>query len=635
MKRHLLTCYRTVTLTDSAVCILSIPSTIAPQIFCASVTPQAVHLEEKDVFRIDTFDAFKNPVQVLFRPEPGSKDRQDLLIAADYERYLNMYDTTEKKIARTLIASGNIESATLSRPVREEDQVLVVLTRDGVAEVFTKPFSLPPTINGDVKSQRKSLTRKADATIKLMNDKTNIPISAAYVDGPNVIICSLSGGIEPTFQKVRWEDEGNGRALFSGIKEIQRIQSQSTTNSATMNGAKNMGKMSITEDKTVVSNGSAPPGSQSAPVEIISDDDDDDEADEEDADIQQNSDAESNSESDAEMADAGDGVEPAEFEEETEPSFGEQLAAKHPEVITISDVLSASDRALSKSLLSRGMTMPSGMSLGTVLTQSLRTNDQSLLETCLHVSEESIIRNTLVRLDSSLAANLLTKLAERLADRPGRWGHLLVWVQYTMIAHGGAIASQAGVASKLRTLYQVLSERSRILPQLQLLQGKLNMMTAQQAFRQEHMAARQRVDESPAILISNGDNWSSDEDDAPKKKKAKPIKSLDALVAGSESSDEDMPMANGEFHTDEESGSGSDSDVSDVPIANGIIDNEAELSEGSDDTSISSDESEDDEEEADSELEAFINDGEISVEEDDEVLDDEPAKPVKKKSKHR
>lgn len=446
-----------------------------------------------------------------------------MFLAADHNRYINVYDIQNKKIVRTLVVSGEIDAANtndVSQASKSapEEQVLAVVTRDGSIDLFSKPFSLPKATNGDMKTQRKGLTRKPDASVKLVTSDTpkkSVPAAGAFLDGPNLIILSIDGGVEPVFQKLRWQDEGSGDLLFEGVREVPRAKSSSTLNSATMNGAKDMGKTHVNDARAVVVNGLTESGSQAAPLEIESSDGEEDVSEEESEVEEDHAKSENGSEadSDEEMEDADQDFEGttagADEEDGVEPSFGDLLAARHPETISIVDTLPADSKALTTIPESKQAMLPSGMSLGTVLTQSLRTNDQSLLETCLHVTDEHVIQNTILRLDSSLAANLLTKLAERLADRPGRYGHLLIWVQSTMIAHGGAIASQVGVASKLRTLYQVLNERSKILPSILLLKGKLDMMSAQQSFRAQAEAHRKTGEDAPAALYieGDGDNW--------------------------------------------------------------------------------------------------------------------------------
>ena len=585
-------------------------------------------------------------MHTLIRADTNDKSSQKAFLAADQNRYINVYDVETKRIVRTLVAGGDVDRAEIHRPVSDEAQMLAVVTRDGAIEVFSRPFALPQTVNGDMKANRKSLTRKANATVKLVNsDKKQVAAFAAHFDGPNLIIGSIEGGVEPVFQKLRWQDEGSGELLFEGTKEVVRARAASTLNTATMNGAKDMGRTHVNDAKTVVVNGLAEPGSQIAPVEIESSDDDEDNEDEQGVEVKDDaSENGSASGTDQEMADADqdlEGTTAGDVDDAAEPSFGELLAARHPEAISIVDTLPTDSNALAKVSESKQAVLPSGMSLGTVLTQSLRTNDQSLLETCLHVTDENVIQNTILRLESSLAANLLTKLAERLADRPGRYGHLLTWVQSTMIAHGGAIASQAGVASKLRTLYQVLNERSKILPSILLLRGKLDMMSAQQAFRSQTQSHRRgQVDvEVPLYIEGEADNWSSDEesDEATTiSQRKKSSRGLEKLIGGAESSeDEDMPLANGTYSSGEEDDQ-ADNHERQPKRTNGVVDIEADVSDEEEESgSEESEEEEESDEEEDSSMVDFINDGEVDVEENDSILDDEPERPKSKKSKHR
>lgn len=638
---------------DSAIATLSSPSLLVPQVFCASVIPYAVDIDAEATGQLAKFDAFKNPIHSIIRPEEIVKSSTKAFLASDRDRYINIYDLSEQKISRTLVAGAGVDDLAIHYPKNKEDQILAVITTEGVVELFSKPFDVSKQVNGDIPSKRKNLTRKANAFIKIVApDSAKQPVAAftACFDGHNLIVASVEGAIEPVFTKIRWQDEATGALLLAGNREFACPKSASTLNTATANGTKNMGEAHLNDARTVVVNGLAEAGSEAVPLEI--EDSEEEVTDDEENDDKSNRGAESDDESqiadDVEMDDAVldlEGTTAGEHEEMAEPSFGELLAARNPGEISILDNLPTEENTIGN--ITSLSQLPSGMSLGTVLTQSLRTNDQSLLETCLHVTDENIIQNTILRLDSALAANLLTKLAERLADRPGRYGHLLTWVQSTMIAHGGAIASQAGVSSKLRTLYQVLNERSRVLPSILLLKGKLDMLSAQQSFRAQAEEYRKVNENVPARLYIEGqeDNWSSDEEmdedvEEPQRKQRKPkaIKDLEELVGDAESSeDEGIPLVNGHATSDDDEES--DEEDGQRLRLNGIVDDEADVSgedeedaDGSEDNG--SEEEEDDED--DSSLDSFINDGEISVAEEDDIdMAEQQIKPAKKKSKHR
>ncbi|RKF65252.1 U3 small nucleolar RNA-associated protein 5 [Erysiphe neolycopersici] len=240
----------------------------------------------------------------------------------------------------------------------------------------------------------------------------------------------------------------------------------------------------------------------------------------------------------------GDSV-PEAAESPSELTFGDLVRANIPEVI---DVASAFDTvgSLVKNDLKASIQPPPGASLGSVLSQALRTNDIALLETCFHTSDISTIRATIQRLESCLAAKLLQKLAERLHKRPGIAGKLMVWVQWTLIAHGGYLAAQRGLVQSLSELTKVMDERSQGLKSVLLLKGKLDMIEAQIEMRRSIHSYRGRMDEEDhddSIIYVEGQ-----ENDGPGAKEF--VKgSVDEIMndALSEESDlsEEMPTMNG------------------------------------------------------------------------------------------
>lgn len=676
---------RTISIPDSAVTALATPSVNPPHILCASSTPFAVTLESLQGFHLDRYDSFKNTIHSLVRSDDGPTGPTEYFLAADTERYLNIYDIPQKRLIRTLVAGSGVVALDISHsskdfPSGSTQQILSAVTKDGKVELFIEPFELAKQLNGDLKSSRKNLARKASAHVQLVsssNKRNQVSIFAASLQGPDLVVVSSEGGVDLSFQKIRWQDEGNGELLFDGVKQVVKVSSASTLNTATLNGVKDMGKTLVDESRAVVVNGTAG-GPYSDAIEISSSEEDNEEDSADEVDVKgENSEeglADSDVGSDEEMADADQGEDPeAEGEEmddgaasehestaeAEEPTFGEMLASKHPNTISIADNLTQPDTRVSISGRDGIPSIPSGMSLGTVLTQSLRTNDQNLLEACLHTLDIDIVKNTIQRLDSSLAGILLSKLAERLASRPGRYGHLITWVQWTCIAHGGAIAAQPDVAAKVRTLYQVLTQRSRTLDNLLLLKGKLDMLDAQLSFRKQLAAQRQPrrddQDEPNMIYIEGEDNWDSSEDDLdedisrPLKKLAKgkgqakaTKRAIEDLIGDDESSDIEEPLAleNGDLESDDED---DEDDEGEGAVINGhrhgLLDDEAEVfgaedsdpdDEGDDHAESSSDEDsssadddeegEDGEDEEDSEMDSFINDDSISFAEDEDDI---------------
>jgi U3 small nucleolar RNA-associated protein 5 len=186
------------------------------------------------------------------------------------------------------------------------------------------------------------------------------------------------------------------------------------------------------------------------------------------------------------MQDGGDNSDA----EPTSPTFGDLVRGNS--TIDVPASLAAQEAAAQTSRLAAQQrpTAPiSATSLGTVLNQALRTDDADLLESCLQTTDVKIIENTINRMDSSLASTLLSKLSARMHRRPGRAFGLMRWMQWTLVAHGGALVTQPDLVARLGELSRVLEERSRGLSSLLALKGKLDMLDSQMKFRKSIKSA--------------------------------------------------------------------------------------------------------------------------------------------------
>ncbi|TGJ87083.1 hypothetical protein E0Z10_g1654 [Xylaria hypoxylon] len=275
-------------------------------------------------------------------------------------------------------------------------------------------------------------------------------------------------------------------------------------------------------------------------------------------------------------------------QELAQPTLGE-LARAHG-TIDVPSALTPQSNAVA--IQGRTIAPPSHSSLGTVLSQALRTDDADLLESCLRVTDGNTIDNTIQRLDSTLAGILLTKLASRMHRRPGRAGSLMTWVQNTLVCHGGALAAQPGLVKRLSELQRVLDERSRGLNSLLALKGKLDLMNAQLKLRQQQ--------------------WNSEVDEDVQEEEG---------VIYVEGEDSDADMANGLMDLDDD----------ELPVTNGIIDDD------SDDDDLQSNVSESEEElDAEEELdEDEVNHDDVESEEDDSEAEAGPEPPSKRSKPSR
>jgi len=153
---------------------------------------------------------------------------------------------------------------------------------------------------------------------------------------------------------------------------------------------------------------------------------------------------------------------------------------------------------------------PSTTTLSTVLSQALRTNDTQLLESCLLVNDLSAVRGTISRLPSPLAESLLSALAARLHARPGRANNLMVWLQWTLVAHGGYLAGRQGLVARLGALQRAVRERANGLRPLLELKGRLDMLSAQMELRRGAVVEGESEDEGVVVYVESD---SEDEDE--------------------------------------------------------------------------------------------------------------------------
>lgn len=191
---------------------------------------------------------------------------------------------------------------------------------------------------------------------------------------------------------------------------------------------------------------------------------------------------------DAVMQEAGDNSDG----EPTSPTFGDLVRGSAtidvPASLAAQTALAQTSRSLAQQQ-PRPAAPISATSLGTVLNQALRTDDADLLESCLQTTDSKIIENTINRMDSALAGTLLSKLSARMHRRPGRAFGLMRWMQWTLVAHGGALAARPDLVAQLGELSRVLEERSRGLTSLLALKGKLDMLDSQMKFRKSVKSA--------------------------------------------------------------------------------------------------------------------------------------------------
>lgn len=626
---------------SSAFTALSRPVPSNTPLICASQTPFLIDIENSDQEPVK-FPAMRNQVQTIISSSLESAGAGAFL-ASDGERFINVFDAATQKLVRNLVADQEVSSVSLHQADTLEKQVLAAVTEDGSIELFTRPFVQPQTApSGSAKANRKQMTQKANASLKILrsgSSNTCVPVVSTSFQGRDIVVAYAEGGVIPVFERVNAFDEITDELSFTGTKAVVKSKSSSAVASVTTNGAKGAGESRVDESHATVEQGNIvdedvemndPRDDASVPG---SDEDSDVEEDSRPAaekKVKTSKQTVPDEDVDMQNADSQSEVEDEEEEEGAEPSFGELLRANAGHEV---DVEAEMEDDVNLGALVPGkptaavQQIPTGVSLATVLTQSLKTNDNAMLESCFNTGDNSIIRTTIQRLDSSLAASLLQKLAERLSLRPGRYGHLLVWVQWTCVAHGGSLAGHSDLLKRMTTLYKVMDQRSSSLSSLLLLKGKLDMLDAQIGLRTSIRDGEEGLDseDEDNVIYVEG----HDDDDSETEAKAPRTKSI-----RDQAFDEDESMMNGivDESEDDEDDDSEEDDEDDEPV----LDIEAAESVGSSDAEESLEENEDDEDAADSDgsMVDFIADTE-DEESDDAVAQQPPPKKSKTAGKKK
>ncbi|KAL4817587.1 Dip2/Utp12 family-domain-containing protein [Aspergillus spinulosporus] len=638
--------------TTSAFTTLSRPLASNPPVICASQTPHIVNLEDESPIK---FPAMRNSIQTIITSSTSSIS-DGLFLASDNDRYINVFDPKSGQLAMNLVAEKEVTSLSLYSTqgaevkLALEKQVLAAVTQDGTIELFARPFVRPQGLEGSkgssLKARSMQMTRRAEASLRITKTSESddiVPVVAASFQGPDLLVAWAQGGIIPLFERVRWLNEETDELAFTGVKNIAKTKSSSILQSATTNGTKNANESHVNEKKIVVEQGDLADDDvnmEEPKQDAVTEDDSEVDSEDDDGFKQQKEPAaqdKEKAESDVEMqnaAESGAENEDEDDEEETgaEPSFGELMRAHAAEEIDVEAELE--DDVHTRSLIpgkpiTTVQQIPSGVSLSTVLSQSLKTNDNDMLEACFHTGDSSTIRTTIQRLDSPLAATLLQRLAERLSARPGRYGHLLVWVQWTCIAHGGALAGNKDLLKQMSTLFKVMDQRSSTLSSLLLLKGKLDMLDAQLGLRQslrenaDHMDSE---DEENVIYVEGYDDDEVEDSDA------EATKNIDTPRTKAIRDQTDISM----IDEDEDSGSEDDEEDEEEEDEEGpsaIFDVEAEESAGSSDAEESPNDDEDDDEDDDADSAGSIADFIADTEDDDSEVENLSRPPPSKKAR--
>ena len=517
-------------------------------ILCASQTAYLISTEKGD--EPTPFAASSHSIRSI------ATDGFSFLCSSESERFINVFDV-EKGLIGTLRADADVVSISLlsylqDGPTKKHQEqpsntipinhtVLSTVNKEGMLEIFTNPFGFDVTLSQEEGISRKARlarkTKRASATLKLRRpDKTKsvVPLIDASIRSEFILVAWAEGGFDVKFEQVRWRNPGSSEVLLTGNEEIFKAKPGLAHTDATVSGVKSMGKTYVDESRAVVGGDAAiedertrVDGADPTSAIEVSSAEDSESVFESDSEPEPKSSRTTGFDEDFQMEDASAvpsvrkdlaiaSDREAEKVDASGPSFGDLLRKREPGMIDVQALVPDQHHQAIARAEAPGL-QKSSVSLGIALSQSLRTSDVSLLESCLHTTDSATIRTTVERLDSSLASVLCQRLAERIQSRPGRAGSLVTWIECTVITHGGYLVGQQNLMKSVRSLVRVLRERTSALQTFLSINGKLDIIAAQVDYRRAAMERTKAIratneDDEDAVIYVEGQEESDSED---------------------------------------------------------------------------------------------------------------------------
>lgn len=405
-----------------------------PHLLVATHSVYLVNITERQV--VKTFPAHIQPVNTL---QPIQSNPDLFFTSAINDRFINLYSIS--KVATTLIFVTEAPVISVAFGGNGGDHtVLSAITEDGKVEVFNDPLveQASTTSTPSRKKRRQAQSRTSDGTLQITRPAKearatdNLNVTAITVSGETIVLTWLENASLPYFEVVHWLDSSKGLCITSN-KSIEKSKPDFTSTVHSQYGHDVAATKHYNEGNAIVSDGSNL------------------------RDLQKDSDEED--------------------DEEEEESLAEKL-----------DKLSTEQAQKSKKSTERkkfGVGSNVTATLTIILSQALKNNDHSLLETVLSNRDPTVIQNTISKLDSGLAVVLLDRLAERIARQTSRFDQLNFWLKWIIIIHGGILTSLPNLNSKLSNLHAILLKKADVLPRLLELQGRLNLLYQQTELKRE------------------------------------------------------------------------------------------------------------------------------------------------------
>lgn len=403
-----------------------------PHLLVGSHSIYLVLLATKQV--VKTFPGHVQPINNILHV-----DHDLFFTTAKGDRFINLYSLSKIGNKAIFVALGSVLD--ISFRLQNQKSVLTVINENGNLEIFNDPLVIQESTSLAVSKKKRRhqqasavQSRSSNAIIKLSRPEleikspqdSNLYINAATASLDSIIITWLESGSIPHFDSFKWLDELAQFLIHNDNTIFKSKPNLKILSHSTEHGHDIAAPKLYTELHTIVNDGTN--------LKDLDDDED---------------------------------------EDKDEESLADKL-----------DKLSLTDTK-SKPTKSSAIFGGKTGTLTTVLAQSLKNNDHSLLESVLANRDAQIIQNTITKLDPSLAVILMDRISERIQRQASKFDQLKVWLRWVIIIHGAVLASLPNLSIQLYNLHSVLSKKASSLPRLLELQGRMNILHQQNELRRE------------------------------------------------------------------------------------------------------------------------------------------------------
>lgn len=407
-----------------------------PHLLVGSSSVYLISISQRKV--IKTFPGHVQPVTSIL---PASPEGDLFFTSALNDQFVNLYSTSSMSNTAAFVAQSPVSEIAFAN--KHSSSILVMTTEMGDIEVFNNPFKDEEKTSLDENSSKKKRkqassvkTRSSDAVLKMALPESQTKTSIHNNLNPNAITIAddyiLFSWLESmhiqSFEAVRWLSD-LGDLILQGVVKIEKSSPNLRRPEHSLHGHDIAAPVHYNEANAIVTEGGN--------LKDVANDTDD---------------------------------------ENNEESLMEKLERISTD---------KQQKQQRKKLKATGNTVPT---LAVVLSQSLRNNDHSLLESVLANRDPTIIESTISRIEPTLAVVLLERLTERLARQTTKFDQLNYWLKWILIIHGGFLSSLPNLNVQLTGLHATLLKKADALPRLLELQGRINILYQQSEIKKGILA---------------------------------------------------------------------------------------------------------------------------------------------------